>query len=49
MIAALASACSSVMVVAKEFQLFQPIGGVGASGSGLPLLASVEVAVAGVL
>src|SRR5688500_3475327 len=31
MISAFASDCSSVMVVAKEFQLFQPIGGVGAS------------------
>ena len=31
MIVAVSSACASVMVVAKLFQLFQPIGGVCAS------------------
>ena len=31
MIAAVSSACASVMVVANEFQLFQPMGGVAAS------------------
>jgi hypothetical protein len=31
MMAATSSACASVMVVAKLFQLFQPMGGVGAS------------------
>jgi hypothetical protein len=30
MMRAFSSACASVMVVANEFQLFQPIGGVGA-------------------
>ena len=30
MMAAVSSACASLIVVAKLFQLFQPIGGVGA-------------------
>src|SRR5262249_39413897 len=36
MIAAVASASASVMVVAKLFQLFHPIGGVGASSASAP-------------
>jgi hypothetical protein len=48
MISAFAMACASVMVVAKEFQLFQPIGGEGAS-TGLLLLFDVAAALEAVL